>query len=169
MDRNFDTIMYAVTRRAVGSERGTSLIEFALLIPLLLLLLLGIIEIGRYADASIVVANAARAGSQYGAQNLGTAADQSGITLAAQQDAGDTSLLLEEPNLSGHVTNTNVCGCVGSAPNQATCSALPSCGGGPMLVYVQVIASGDFKTLFPYPGIPAFPAISSTSRVRVAQ
>jgi hypothetical protein len=48
---------------------------------------LGIIEVGRYAELAIVVANSARAGAAYGGQSLVTAADQSGIQNAAQTDA----------------------------------------------------------------------------------
>src|ERR1700734_3884295 len=68
-------------------ECGQSVLELALLMPILCLLLLGIIEMGRYAEISILVSNAARAGAQYGAQNIATAGDSAGIQAAALQDA----------------------------------------------------------------------------------
>src|SRR5580704_13108987 len=72
----------ARSHRSVSRARecGQSLIELAFVIPFLLLV--GIIEIGRFAFYSIVVANAARAGAQYGAQSLATAADTTGISTA---------------------------------------------------------------------------------------
>lgn len=70
-----------------SAERGQSVLEMALIVPLLILLLLGIIEVGRYAELAIVVANAARTGAVYGAQNLATAANTGGIQDAVQNDA----------------------------------------------------------------------------------
>src|ERR1700730_16367545 len=68
-------------------ERGQSLVELPVVVPLLLLLLVGIIEIGRFAFYSILVSNAARAGAQYGAQSLATAGDTTGISTAGTNDA----------------------------------------------------------------------------------
>lgn len=154
-------------RAALADTRGTSILEFALLLPILVLLLLGIIDIGRYADAAIVVASAARAGAQYGAQNLITAADQTGIANAAQLDAANNSVL--NPNYappSGvQAPSAPVCGCPGSAVG--SCSPLPSCNNGSPVVYLQVNASGEFKSLFSFfPGLNAT-AIQSTSQVLV--
>ena len=76
-------------RASAGAARGCSgqtVVEVALLLPLLLLLLVGVIEIGRYAYFDILISNAARAGAQYGAQSLIQAADVAGIRTAAQND-----------------------------------------------------------------------------------
>ncbi len=54
-------------RRRVRSERGAELIEFALTLPLLLLLVLGIIEFGFLFQEYEVVTNAAREGARLGA------------------------------------------------------------------------------------------------------
>jgi Flp pilus assembly protein TadG len=153
--------------RTMRKDQGTSLLELALLLPILILLLLGIIELGRYSEAAIVVANAARAGAQYGAQSPQTAGDAGGISQAAIADAGNTSALLT-PLIGLQVTNTPVCGCVGSTPDQATCTNPPTnyCR---LLVYVQVDTSGTFQTLFPYPGIPPLRTLSATYEERVGQ
>ncbi len=47
-------------------ERGSNLIEFALIAPVLLLIILGILDFGRAIYAYSVVANAAREGARYG-------------------------------------------------------------------------------------------------------
>lgn len=47
--------------------RGQALIEFALTLPLLLLLLLGVLDAGRGVAAAITLSNAAREGARYGA------------------------------------------------------------------------------------------------------
>jgi Flp pilus assembly protein TadG len=57
-------------------------IEFAMLAPILLLILFGILEVGRLVDAWIVVENAAREGARVGAETVGSAPG-----VAAQQAA----------------------------------------------------------------------------------
>jgi Flp pilus assembly protein TadG len=54
-------------RTRIRSERGAELIEFALTLPLLLLLVLGIIEFGFLFQEYEVVTNAAREGARIGA------------------------------------------------------------------------------------------------------
>ena len=46
--------------RRVFEERGVAAVELVILFPILMLLLLGIVEFGRYYNATIVVTNAAR-------------------------------------------------------------------------------------------------------------
>ncbi len=48
-------------------ETGQSLVEFALILPLLILLLFGTIEFGRVFSSSLVLTNAAREGARLGA------------------------------------------------------------------------------------------------------
>jgi Flp pilus assembly protein TadG len=91
-----DAITEGKTRDSQRGERGQALLEMAVVLPVLLILLLGVIEVGRYAELAIVVADSARTGAVYGAQNLAAAVDMIGITSAAQNDAnlgpGGTSL-----------------------------------------------------------------------------
>ena len=49
--------------RSVGRGRGQSLIEFALLLPVLLLLVAGAIDLGRAFYSQITITNAAREGA----------------------------------------------------------------------------------------------------------
>ena len=48
----------------VGSEKGSSLVEFAMILPVLLFLLLGMADFGMMLQAQAVVANAAREGAR---------------------------------------------------------------------------------------------------------
>jgi Flp pilus assembly protein TadG len=146
--------------KRLSAETGQNLVEVALLAPLLLLLAVGIIEIGRYAYYSILVANAARAGAQYGAQNLVTAADAAGIQTAAENDGQDLAALT--------VTSQQNCGCTGSGIG-ASCPATGCVSPNPALVYVKVSVSGKFNSLFKFPGIPASITVNSTEVMRVAQ
>lgn len=54
-------------RRWLREQHGTAAVEFALLMSILLMLLLGIFDFGRVFDAWLVATNAAREGARYGA------------------------------------------------------------------------------------------------------
>ncbi len=147
-----------------ANRRGQSVVELALVVPLLLLLLVGVIEIGRYASYSIVVSNAARAGAQYGAQNLATAADTAGIQAASLNDATGAAGLTVTPAQRCGCSNAIVAGAAPTAKCPAACLAPDHA-----LVYVQVKTSGSMNSLFKYPGIPRTFTVSSTELMRVAQ
>jgi Flp pilus assembly protein TadG len=51
-------------RRRQTSERGSAAVEFALVLPLLMLLLFGIIDFGRMLNAEITLTTAAREGAR---------------------------------------------------------------------------------------------------------
>jgi len=151
-------VSYRPARRA--GESGQTILEVALLTPVLLLLAVGIIEIGRYAYYSILVANAARAGAQYGAQSLATAADTAGIRTAAENDGQNVAGLT--------VTTQQECGCTGSSIG-SSCPAISCSFPNHALVYVKVSTSGKFNSLFKYPGIPTSITVNTTELMRVAQ
>lgn len=152
-------------------ESGQSLLEMAILTPILALLVLGVIEIGRYAELSIVVVNAARAGAQYGAQNLATAADSAGITNAAENDAQNIQGLTVNPPANSYGGNTFVlCGCsTDTSASGATCPPTSCNSPAHEVVYVQVNTQGIFTSLFHYPGIPSSITLNGSSQMRVAQ
>lgn len=73
-------------------ERGQSLIELAVSVPVLALLIVGSVEIGKVIYASIAVSDAAMAGVQYGTRNPIAAADTTGIQNACAADAPDLTI-----------------------------------------------------------------------------
>jgi hypothetical protein len=64
-------------RRLARDDRGQSLVEFALLVPLFLFLLIGIFEFGRAWNIYQVVVNAAREGGRVAALPIGFADEDS--------------------------------------------------------------------------------------------
>jgi Flp pilus assembly protein TadG len=52
------------TSRAAVGDRGATIVEFALLLPMLLLIVLGIIDFGRMLNAQVTLTQAAREGSR---------------------------------------------------------------------------------------------------------
>jgi Flp pilus assembly protein TadG len=147
--------------RKMRKQSGQSLVEFAFLAPIILLLLVGVIEVGRFAYLSILVASAARAGVQYGAQSLADASDDAGMQAAALSDAQNI------PGLTVTMA-THFCACSDSPSTQVSCPA--TCGtGNHALVYVRVQTNGAFSSLFHYPGLPASFPVSGNAVMRVAQ
>ncbi len=53
-------------RRKCNGSRGQELVEFAIVLPLLLLVVFGLLDLGRLFHALITVTNAAREGARYG-------------------------------------------------------------------------------------------------------
>ena len=80
-------LTWQAARQPKTAESGQTLLEFALMLPFMMLLLLGIAEIGRAAFITITVTNAATAGAEYGSQNSTTAKDFTGMQNAALYDA----------------------------------------------------------------------------------
>lgn len=157
--------------RTLRSQSGQSLLEVALLTPLLLALLVGAIEIGRYAYISILVGNAAHAGAMYGAQSGPQSVDTADITTAADNDfqnnGQSVSSLTVTSSIScgcdsgGVISPVAICTTAGSS-TAGTCTA-----GGHWVVMVSVTASGTFQSLFKYPLIPSSVTVSRKSTMRV--
>jgi Flp pilus assembly protein TadG len=132
-------------RRLMNDESGQSLIEVYVILPILMLILVGAVEMGRVAYASIEVMNAAAAGVQYGAQNPISAFDAPGIALVAQNDAADITLSSVTPSRSCICSTTPATGCA------ATGTACP--GSNPETI-LTVTTQASFNPGFRLPGFP---------------
>ncbi len=155
----------------IRSQSGQTLLEVALLTPLLLAMVLGVIDMGRYAYIAILVGNAARAGAAYGAQGLPQSVDTTGIAAAADNDFQNNG-----ENVSTlAVSSSTSCGCdSGGTITAAGCTTSANvnagkCATGHWVVMVSVTASGTYSALFDWPGIPKSIAISRTATLRVAE
>jgi Flp pilus assembly protein TadG len=91
--------------RALNTRsRGDSIVEFAILAPILVLILFGVLEMGRVVDAWLVVHNAAREGARAGvlvypdaasataAQNAASAYLNSGLGPGVRGDIATSSV-----------------------------------------------------------------------------
>lgn len=144
-------------RSNLRCDRGTSLIEFAIVAPVFILLLIGIIEIGRFTYFAILATHAARAGAQYAAQNLQTAADASTGGSNTKNAALQDGQSLSQWTVSSSIICT-VSGVVTSCPASNTNSVSPN-----LVYYVQVQVSGTFNSLLKYPGIPHQVPVTGTA------
>lgn len=161
-----------VTRRVrFLSESGQGLVEVALVTPLLILLLLGVIDLGRYAYEAILVGNAARSGAGYGAQNPYTAVDSGGICDAASYDFQGSAVACSGSTSTGTngtltVTSSLVCEC-DNAGTMSAGSCTGTCATGVLTSSVQVTASGQFSSFFTYAGIPTPITVTRNATMRI--
>ncbi len=130
------------------------MVEVAALTPVLVVVLLGAADLSRVYYLSIALNNAARAGVQYGVQNSTTAANTSGMQTAAANDASGISGI--------STTASEYCQCPTGAA--FSCSTSNSCSD--KRVYVKVVTSATFTTLFNYPGIPHTVSLTSQAVMR---
>jgi Flp pilus assembly protein TadG len=134
-------------------EAGSSLIEFGLAFPLLMLILVGTADFGRVFYTYVTLASAAHTGAEYGATSAPKIYDSAGIRQAALNDAQDLTGVT--------VTSTPTCQCSNGSPvNCATTSCSP------LRYYVTVKAAKTFQTLIPYPGIPSSTDVTAVAVIR---
>jgi Flp pilus assembly protein TadG len=141
----------------VRCECGSSLVEFAMVLPLLLLLVLGAIDFGRAYYLSIEVANAARAGVQYGVRN---SSDTAGMQTAAESDAPDV------PNMTA--TSAVGCECADGSNSMSPCSSPPTCVGNPV-GFVEVTTNATYTPVIPWPGVPVSIPMNGQAKMRTEQ
>ena len=111
--------------RSCRGNSGQSLVEYLLLLPLLLLLVVNVVNVGGFFFAWITVANAARAGADYqilGGASVGSLTPATGAQIAAviAQDAKwlpNTASLLVSICQNNNTKITTLAG---------TCSSVPS-------------------------------------------
>ncbi|GAC1533843.1 MAG: hypothetical protein NVS2B17_02040 [Candidatus Velthaea sp.] len=149
----------AFARRFFRDEGGAAAVEIGAIAPILILMCFGIVEIARYENFSIMTVNAARAGVQYGAQNLVTAVDNAGMQTAALADA---------QNIAGlTATAKHYCQCSDGSTSACLASDCPA----PLhrIVWVQVDTTGAFNSLLNFPGLPANITVGGTAIMRNLQ
>jgi Flp pilus assembly protein TadG len=150
--------MTARDKRPHRHSRGQAAVELALSVPLLITLFLLVVETGRAFYIAISVSNAARAGVQYGAQNLTTATDNTGMQNAAIADAA---------NISGMTaTASHFCQC--SNGSASTCLST-DCAGSHRLMYAKVTTSAIYAPITSWPGVLPSITIPGQATLRVAQ
>jgi Flp pilus assembly protein TadG len=78
------------------SQSGQELVEFAIVLPILLLVAFGVLDLGRIFHSAITITNAAREGARYGMTNVDDVDGIIAATLAEAQNSGidlSTSLI----------------------------------------------------------------------------
>ncbi len=85
-----------MAKRTIRRQSGQAYIEFALVLPFLILLVIGALDLGRGLNAFIVATNAAREGARYGAMHSG---DIAGIKARAIQETAGTGVTISPTDI----------------------------------------------------------------------
>jgi Flp pilus assembly protein TadG len=148
--------MSGAFRLPIG-QKGTAALEFALALPVLLVLIVGTAEIGFAVYEAMQVNNAVEAGALYAAKNGFDATAISNTVVNATST----------PGITASPAPTQFCGCPSSGGVvAATCGA--SCSsGGTAGTYVRISAAYTHQTILNYPtfGLPT--TITAQSVVRL--
>ncbi len=137
--------------------RGNVALEFGFLAPLLVIMVLGAFDFGRYGVGLLRVSSAARAGAQYGTLDHSAANDIANMTQYARDDAVD-------PGNELSVVARQFCRCPSGV--EVACSS--TCGDGQYApLFVEVTVSDSLDLLFDYPGIPQSIVLAAGSQMRV--
>lgn len=141
--------MIPMMRRLRRSERGAAMIEFAIVLPLLLLFICGIVDFGRALWAVNLLTSAARQGGRWAAaQDQPSTAEIDSVVLAA---------IPSTVPISSSLSASNVTVSPGTITNGVTTS-------------ITVTITGvNFQAITPLPGLIGlgsitFPDISATFR-----
>ena len=122
---------------------GAAALELAVVLPLLVLLVFGCVDLGRSIGAYVIVSNAARVGAEYGATHGYTsfsyASWQNQVITAATQEMQGTGASFDSNKLTISVTAT------------------PTTGN---LYRTTVVATYRFSMLTSVPGLPAQIAVT---------
>jgi Flp pilus assembly protein TadG len=119
-------------RRVVAGRAGSVMIEFAIGLPVLLLLVVGMLDLGRFGLQKSAMLQGARAGAQYG---MAAPNDTANINLTAQSATGLTGVT---------ATSTKFCECVsGTAVGCGTTCT----GGGAPKTYITVNTTKTFASV----------------------
>jgi Flp pilus assembly protein TadG len=118
------------------SCRGAAATELAIILPVLILIILGCVDFGRFVYSYIAVTNAARAGAGFGSNNIYTVG-----TYTTWQNQVKQAVTNEMGSISGY-SSSNV-----------TVTGVPNTGStNPWRVEVTVPCT--FQTVISWPGIP---------------
>lgn len=147
-------------------EEGVALVEFGIVTPFLIMLLLGLVELGRFTYYSILVGNAAHAGAAYGSQSDTNAQDVTGMQNTAVADGQGLSAIT--------ATASTVCSCwnnTSATSVSCTTAVTTACPSGVRVVYAQVTVTGTFHPLFHYStlGLADPWVLTKTAQLRVSE
>lgn len=84
-----------MNEQRINKEKGQSLVEFALLLPILLIILIGVVDVGRMYYAYVIITDAAAEGATYAAINPNDVAEIENRARAACGDIATGVQLVE--------------------------------------------------------------------------
>jgi Flp pilus assembly protein TadG len=142
-------------------NEGVAAVEFALIAPIFLFLLIGAFDYGIYINKQMLLESTARAAAEYVNQGGTTDTIDDNIVDLVQFNVNADSMA------SLIIDSSFVCECTGGD----TVNCDDGCTDDPsdtyMRRFINIDISMDFETVFPYPGIPDTITLRGNSRLQV--
>lgn len=138
-------------------QRGTAALEFGLAAPVLLMILMGVVELGFAMYQAMQVTNSVEAGTLYAAKNGFNA---SGIASAVVNATG-TAGIVATP------APTEFCGCPETSGIVATTCGATCADGSTPGQYARISAALTRVTILPYPALGLPDTLTAHSIVRL--
>jgi Flp pilus assembly protein TadG len=130
---------------------GSAAVETAVVLPFLMVLTVGTIDMGRVSYAAVYVTSAAANGAQYGSRNIASANDATAVSNAALLDnQGYSTTALSKLTRVYNFTSTN--------PKVTSTVSHDAFGNN----FIRVTVTYAFPTLLKYPGVPQSVAMTSS-------
>lgn len=148
-------IMIGFFAKLLKNEDGVAAIEFAMVAPFLILLMVGIMDMGMYIRDKMKLEQISRAGVDFVLQGGQDSDIESNVV--SYYDPDNTTAYT--------VTSERVCTCGDGIAQDCTAMACPQ--GDHSRQFVKVDVSREFSTLFPYPGLPQTMTLSGSARMRL--
>jgi Flp pilus assembly protein TadG len=86
---------------------GQGLVEFALTLPLLILIMVGVLDLGRITATYVILTNAAREGARYGALHQSSGTIQADVSNRAKAEA--TGSLVDSSQINPIICTPSTC------------------------------------------------------------
>jgi Flp pilus assembly protein TadG len=135
------------------SQKGQAMLELGLMLPVLILIFMPLVDIGRLFYFGMTLTQAVRAGTQYGmSQDIGGSDVTTFATIASQMTAATVAAGSNIGLATGDVTTVDRywrCGTSSSTSTDFT-NITGQCPGDTTNVYVRVIATKAMDTVFPF-------------------
>ena len=151
-----------VTRALRRDDRGMALVEFALVMPALMLVLVGCLDFGRALNAYVIVANASREGARYAMLHPDADASAIKASVTARIAPLDASAFTVTPTYDR-----------GSGPQPWPVGGIPPSSPVPAAIRVHVVTSYEWQastwivgSLFSATGSRTFGSSSTMETVR---
>jgi Flp pilus assembly protein TadG len=155
------------TRRSLFGNDGTVVTEFAFAAPILVLVVVGIADLGRLAANTAALEGATRVGAEYARNNLTCQSEIAGSSCAtgienAMQNSGNFSPALTFPTSSPTFSVSCQCDDGSSITCGTTCVGA---GKTPNRLLITVTATQAYTPIISWPGIPT--SLTATTEIRV--
>jgi len=159
----------AAKRLKAGRRRGASALEFALVLPLLITIVLGCVDFGRFAYTYIAVSNAAREGAYYAARNGWDSTIDADVWKPALRLVVENELGCHDPGSPFDASKVSI--------SYPTATTIPGKGGKPDLTVpyttdadlskrVGVRVTYPFTTIVNWPFLPSNMTLGRTVQMR---